>query len=167
MASNRTVIYVDLCLNSVEDFWAQIVVPQVRAFESVASAQTAFPVATSVWHLNEWVWHEDHPGQEASGVDYQGFRSELYEDCPQLGWLRDITDAGKHRGLNRVPEVLEARPRRVGSSSLLLLGVGGSGKLVFTLVLSDGSHEPFDAVLRAAVEHWRKRLANRHLESPY
>ena len=51
MSSNRVVTYIDFGLNSVDEYWGQLVVPNVQAFRSVPSPTSVFNAAHSVWHL--------------------------------------------------------------------------------------------------------------------
>jgi hypothetical protein len=88
----------------------------------------------------------------------------LIAACPELGWLRDIADAGKHRGLGRLPEVKGAEPQMVGS--LLPLGIPAGGFLTFFLRFNDGSIEPMNAVLQTAIEFWLVELKSKNLPSP-
>jgi hypothetical protein len=165
MASNRGVTYIDMGLNSIEAYWGALIVPNVRAFQTEPSPPSLFNAAHSVWHLHDWVWHDRNPGVDSRGSAFEKFRADLLAACPELGWLRDIADAGKHRGLGRLPEVKGAEPRVVGS--LLPLGIPVGGTLKFFLVLNDGSVEPLDAVLRTAIEFWHQDLHTKDLPSPY
>jgi hypothetical protein len=166
MPSNRVVTYIDFGLNSVDEYWSQLVVPSVQAFQSAPSPSSVFNAAGSVWHLHDWVWHDRNPGQNSRGPTFNSYRSKLLTDCPELGWLRDIADAGKHRGLGRLPEVQGAEPHRVGDASYLVLGFPG-GILKFFLVLNDESKQDVDAVLRTAIEFWRIELKVKDLPSPF
>jgi hypothetical protein len=165
MTSNRVVTYIDMRLNSVDEYWSGIVVPSVQGFRSTPSPGTVFNAALSVWHLHDWVWHERNPGQDSHGSAFITYRNDLLAACPELGWLRDIADAGKHRGLGRLPEVQGAQPQVIGS--LLPLGIPAGGILKFFLVLNDGSKQDVDAVLRAAIEYWRADLQGNNLPSPF
>ena len=80
--------------------------------------------------------------------------------------MRDVTDAGKHRGLGRLPEVTEAKPRTVEVASLPLL-LNSAKTVVYTLVLSDGSHEDFGKVLERVVAYWQAEFSEAALHSPY
>lgn len=166
MASNKTVTYVDIDLNSVEDYWETIVVPDVRDFAANAEPRTVLRAASSVWHLHDWVWHHRNVGQDSSGPKFQAYRNELIAACPELGWLRDVTDAGKHRGLGRMPEVTEAKPRRIRVASLPLL-LNTIEVSIYVLVFSDDSHENFAQVLERTVKHWLSELPGMSLSSPY
>jgi hypothetical protein len=167
MSSNRVVTYIDINLNSVEQYWGEIIVPSTQTFQTDPSPRTLFHAAASVWHLHDWVWHDRNPGQNSHGSSFTSYRNDLLAACPELGWLRDIADAGKHRGLGRLPEVQGAEPQRVGGSSFLLLGIPTGDVLKFFLVLNDGSKQPMDEVLRAAIEFWRTDLNAQSLPSPY
>ena len=166
--SNRTVTYVDFELDTPAAYWADLVVPNLREYKAAPSRRLAMQAATYSWHLHEWVWHEQHPGEDTRGGDYITFRNDLVARCPELGWLRDVTDASKHRGLNRQPEVAEAKPQffpAVAGSSGGGLGLGlglglGGGRpptpehWKFVLMMSDGSTRDMDNVLRAAARFW-------------
>jgi hypothetical protein len=164
MASNRGVTYIDINLNTVEEYWDQLIVPSISKFQAEPSTAALFGAALNVWHLHDWVWHDQHPGENSRGVTFDSYRERLLQDCPELGWLRDIADASKHRGLGRLPEVKGAEPQLIGS--LLPLGLPIGEQLVFFLVMNDGSKQPVDEVLRTAIEFWRKHLA-KNLPSPY
>lgn len=167
MASNKVVTYIDLGLNSVATYWGGLVVPNAKQFRSEPSSRSLFNVATSVWHLHDWVWHERNTGQDSHGTAFNSYRANLLLTCPELGWLRDIADAGKHRGLGRLPEVKGAEPMIAGGGNMLLLGVGGGRVLKFFLVFNDGSKQPVDEVLRTAIEFWRGDLTAMNLATPY
>ena len=115
-----------------------------------------------MWHLHDWVWHDRNPGQDSRGTAFNSFRNGLLVACPELGWLRDVADAGKHRGLGRLPDVKGAQPQRVASLPLLLNSV-----LKFYLVLNDGSKQDVDRVLRTAIDFWRTELKAENLPSPF
>ena len=165
MPSNRVVTYVDINLNSVEQYWDGLVVPNVRAFQTMPSPPSLFNAAHSVWHLHDWVWHDRNPGKDGVGEEFRSYRGNLLNACPELGWLRDIADAGKHRGLGRLPEVQGAHPQIVGTPIGLLLALTREVTRFF-LVLNDGSQQDADHVLRSAVEFWRAELNDRNLPSP-
>jgi hypothetical protein len=138
MASNRTVTYVDINLNSIEEYWENLVGPSVQDFRRKPSPRSVFHAAHSVWHLHDWVWHDRNPGQDSHGTIFNSYRAGLLAACTELGWLRDIADAGKHRGLGRLPQVAGAEPHIVTMGGLLL-GLSNFPQLKFFLVLNDGS----------------------------
>ena len=79
-----------------------------------------------------------------------------------------MADAGKHRGLGRLPEVKGAEPHMVRTGSIMLLLGAGSGpaRLAYFLVLNDGSLHNMDAVLRTAVDYWLQDLSDKNLPVP-
>ena len=164
MPSNRVVTYIDMRLNSVEQYWSDMVAPDARKFRSEPSPNTLFHAATAVWHLHDWVWHERNPGVDSRGTAFNTYRADLLAACPELGWLRDIADASKHRGLGRLPEVQGAEPQMVGGQSFLLLGIPTGEVLKFFLVFNDGAKEGADQVLDKAIDYWRADL---NLPSPF
>jgi hypothetical protein len=170
MASNAEVTYVDIALNSVPEYWSQLVAPDVAELLRSPSPRGVFQAALSVWHLHDWVWHDRNPGKNSRGTEFEIFRNGLIASCPQLAWLRDIADASKHRGLGRLPEVKAAEPRHVGGGFLYLTGrvlPPGKGALKFFLVLSGDRVEEMESVLRAAVEFWRSELPAHGLSDPF
>jgi hypothetical protein len=57
---------------------------------------TALEVAQAAWALHERVWHDlhCHPTKKQ-------FRADLFKECPELQWMQDYAEAGKHVGLGR------------------------------------------------------------------
>jgi hypothetical protein len=166
MASNKVVTYVDINLNSVEAYWGELVVPNAKQFQTDPSSRTLFNAATSVWHLHDWVWHDRNPGQDSHGSAFNSYRANLLVACPELGWLRDIADAGKHRGLGRLPEVKGAEPQFVLNTLMVAAGAPSHDQKYF-LILNDGSKVAVDEILREAIEFWLSELKNKALPSPY
>ena len=167
MSSEHGVTYIDFGLNSVAEFWDRLIVPDVRTFIQEPSARAAFEVALSLWHLHDWVWHERHPDEENHGSRFNAYRTWLLIACPELGWLRDVADAGKHRGFGRNRVVDGAGPHSVIGSAGTLIGVSIGGRVGYFLVINDGSHQDLAAVLQVAVEFWRIELADKNLPSPF
>lgn len=153
-----TVRYVEIGLGSVEDYWREIVTPAVRDCRGVASTRSAFQAAHAVWHLHDWVWHERNPNQDASGTAFDACYKAMLTNCPALGWLRDIANAGKHRGLSRgTPRVALAEQQ------WLSRGSDGSGSVqsplpVFNIKLTDGTWKDVNALLQAAIDYWCREL---------
>ena len=166
MASNRVVTYIDINLNSVEAYWRELVVPNAKQFQSEPSPRSLFNVASSVWHLSDWVWHDRNPGQDSRGTAWIAFGNQILAACPQLRWLGDIADEGKHRGLGRLPEVRVAEPQLVLNILVLAAGAPSHDQKYF-LVLNDGSKVAFDDILREAIEFWLTELEGKALPSPY
>lgn len=163
--SNKVVTYIDMNLNSVAEYWAELVVPALNDYRASPSARFAFQASHSVWHLHDWVWHERNPGENSHGSGWKAYRSDLVQRCPELGWLRDVADAGKHRGLGRLPEVVGAKPGLVGAriGNLPLRG----NRKAFFLVLNDGSRVDLHHILRAAVRFWLNELGQPALQDPF
>ena len=153
MPTNQTVTYVDLTFNSAAAYWDGLVLPNVADYRSTGVPRFALQAATYTWHLHDWVWHEQNPGVNSRGPQYTQFQSGLLSACPELGWLRDMTDASKHCGLGRVPEVAEAKARVVHYASLpLVLNNYPVEELI--LIMSDGSEKIFNDVLTTALDYW-------------
>ena len=160
--------YVDIGLGSVADYWREIVTPAVRECRGVPSARSAFQAAQAVWHLHDWAWHDRNPGQNTrKNSAFETYRDGLLADCPELGWLRDIAEAGKHRGLGRGGvDVLKAQRH------LLSRGDDGSGSVqmplpVIIVELDNGAQHDVNRLLEKAINHWLKELATLNLPSPF
>jgi hypothetical protein len=162
-----SVTYIDIGLNSIDEYWNELVVPSVREFNANPSARSAFQASHSLWHLHDWVWHDRNPDQDSSGAEFTAYRDDLIAACPELAWLRDIADAGKHRGLGRSSlEIKGAAPGLMPGHSMMMTGVGGGIRPIFTLTLNDESKQDVGATLKKAVEYWLTELAARNLASP-
>jgi len=167
MSPGQGVTYIDFGLNSVAELWDRLIVPGVRAFVQEPSARSAFEAALSLWHLHDWVWHERHPDEDNHGSRSNAYRTWLLAACPELGWLRDVADADKHRGFGSNHTVGGAEPHSVSGTAQRLMGVSVGGRVAYFLVMNDGSHHDLAAVLQAAVELWRIELADKNLRSPF
>jgi hypothetical protein len=159
---------VDIGLNSVEEYWREIVIPSVKDFSSAASPRSVFQAALALWHLHDWVWHEKNPGQSTRSA-FKAYGDSLVVECPELGWLRDIADAGKHRRLGRqIPKVtVDAVPEQLLSRGSDGSGSQGSPLPVRIVVLEDGSTRDVHLLLKAATEYWRAELKPMNLPSPF
>jgi hypothetical protein len=160
MPSNRVVTYIDIKLNSVEEYWSELVVPNVREFRREPSPPSLFNAALAIWHLHDWVWHDRNPGQDSRGAAFNTYRNDLLTACPELGWLRDIADAGKHRGLGRLPEVKGAEPREIHGVLTPMIPLTQTIKGHF-FVLNDGTIQRVDTVLNAAIQFSQTQLPGR------
>jgi hypothetical protein len=167
MPSEQSVTYIDFGLNSVAAFWDRLIVPGVRTFVQEPSARSAFDASLSLWHLHDWVWRERHPDEGNDGPRLNAYRTWLATACPELGWLRDVADAGKHRGFGRNHIVGGAEPHSVSGPAQTLIGVSVGGRVAYFLVMNDGSHHDLAVVLQVAVEFWRIELADKNLPSPF
>jgi hypothetical protein len=120
----------------------------------------------SLWHLHEWLWHDDHPGEGTYQNNvYTAFMEGIIKECPQLGYLRDATDASKHRGLGRSGVTLRRLPKVTGRGGVGGYGVNspvgqayGSGKPQFKLELDDGTSLWLEEVLDLVGQFWRRIL---------
>ena len=138
--------YVDFGFTSAREYWAEVAEPSYDRFvkeETRANAIAAFQLLAP---LPDWLWHEQHPGEETrNSPDYERFRQQLFANCAELAWLRDVADAGKHRGLGRsnvrVREVARTWP---------------SNARPLTIGLDDGSEHAITDVLLRIVEYFRK-----------
>jgi hypothetical protein len=72
------------------------------------------------------------------------FQQKLFQECPEIGWIRDVADASKHRRLDRsdvqVREVANNWPMNTSPRSIKL---------------EDGTVHELSDVLSRVIEYWR------------
>ncbi|MGC1305121.1 MAG: hypothetical protein WA840_22360 [Caulobacteraceae bacterium] len=143
----KTVRYVDFGFTTVREYWAEVAEPAYQRFLNDETRGNAIAACLALWPLHDWLWHEQNPGEDTRKrkKDYDQFRQQFFNNCPELAWLRDVADAGKHRGLGRsdvqVREVAKTWPRNT---------------LPLKIMLDDGSEHNITDVLRRIVEYFRK-----------
>ena len=164
MATNpKTVQYIDFGYPSAADFWNDVVVPANARYASDPTRRHAIEVSFSAWHVVDWLFHEQRPA-----VALAEFQRKRIGECPELGWIRDVCDAGKHRGLSlRVPAV-----QRVGKGVRPVSFTNNAGEIItfvndasqpvqFTaegpleIELADKSRHAFAVVLGVVMDYWR------------
>jgi hypothetical protein len=160
-----SVNYVDIGLNSVEEYWNHVVIPNFQAFRASPTPNSTYLAALSLWHIQDWVWHDQNPGLHAHGWAFKKFRKELLKACPQLGWLQDIANAGKHHGL-RYPTVVKSAASDFMPKSNMTVGEMSGFMEMVTLKLDDGSKQDVGATLQKAVDFWRDQLKAKNLPVP-
>jgi hypothetical protein len=157
---------VDFGFMCAREFWVEVVLSSYEQFRAEPNRANAITASGHAWHVHEWIWHEQHPGDETrDNDDYKNFRTRLFDDCPELAWIRDVADAGKHRGLGRRAEV-----QRVVSGSRFVSGIGTVALNTVTfndsprvttplaITLTDGSTHGFAEVLsRIIIDYWRAK----------
>ena len=110
----KTVAYFDGGTSNAREFWNLVVLPDVKEFKS-------------------------HPSYIRFGL-----KDELILQCPELGWLRDLADAAKHRGLGRGNVQVErvTNPSGRGGAGSLNVSAGGFGGGLFALGSGLASAQP-------------------------
>lgn len=148
-ASGRTVQYVDFGFSSAREFWDEVVLPAYECFKAEPSRGRAIIASFPAWHIQDWIWHDQHPGEDTrNSKDYQPFQEQLFLDCPDLQWIRDVADAGKHRGLGRQKPKVEVREVK---------GMWPRNTTPLTMTLDDGTQHDFADVLERVIEFWRAK----------
>ena len=125
---------------TASDFWAGMVEPDYREFESnQADLRAAFHAAISLFHMHDWVWRTHSVGVSAAFAfrnkvgatvqvnDAQSFANALEQKCDDFGRIRGIANAAKHLelrsdGIRPVPNA----PRHAADTTIQITG-GGSG----------------------------------------
>jgi hypothetical protein len=136
--------------------------PAYERFQTQANAANAINASIYAWQVHDWIWHEEHAGEDTqNNLDYTNFRKDRFRDCPDLALIRDVADAGKHRGLGRS----DAEVRRVAGQTHIFRRITGPDRrlrrTVWTtpllITLTDGSTQGFADVLARVIAYWRDR----------
>jgi hypothetical protein len=143
--TGRAVQYVDFGFTSAREFWDEVVLPAYECFKAEPTRGKAIMACFPAWHIQGWIWHQQHPGEDTrNNSDYQQFQQRLFANCPELQWIRDVADAGKHRGLGR--QTVEVREVK---------GTWPLNATPLTMTLDDGTRHDFADVLERVIEFWR------------
>jgi hypothetical protein len=162
MIASKTVLYIDFGYTSARQYWVENVMPAYDKFQAQPNGATAIDASIPAWHVHDWIWHEQHPGEDTQhNPGYKKFQKDLINDCSELAWIRDVADAGKHRGLGRK----NAEVRRVATQTRMIRRTGGPNQVVrriiwvtpLTVTLSDGSTLGFADVLSRVIDYRRTK----------
>ena len=138
-AGPEDVVEVDLGIRSAAGFWELVVLPNYEAFKADPNPASAVNSAWAAWQLHDWIWHEQDPKEGK-----RAFQGSLFTACPEIGWIRDVADASKHRRLNRrnvqVREIANNWPMNASPRSI---------------ILRDGTEHDLADVLALVIEYWR------------
>ena len=141
-------------------FWHEVCHPSQRAFFEPPSRLTAIQAAWPTRHVHDWLWRERHRDKvvdpEIQKKRIAKFQKKLIAKCPQLAWLRDVTDASKHCGLHR-----KVKLDKVSGTGLRTTGEISDpfGTSTHThsdplLLEVDGVTHNFADVLEVAIQYW-------------
>ena len=165
---NYTLVHIGI--GSSYDFFFEVAWPNYLAVERNPSPISALNAAWPFWHLHEWYFWEHHPS--ASNADLRRYVDQvLFQDCPELGWLRDIAEAGKHFKLNRSTPPVKVRAISVreefsGTLGDAPLGAvplgGGNGPELFVDV--GGTTHKLQRAMGAAFRYWLGKVLAHHVE---
>lgn len=163
MTDDVTVDCVDLGFTSARQFWIEVALPAYERFTTAPSGRTAIEAATHAWHIHEWLWHEmSGPKTNSELVNYC---KKIIGECPELAWVRDIAEAGKHRRLKR-PSVTVTRaaqmpnPVTFNGEPLTFNGEPITLGTALKIKLKDMSVHDVGAVLAKAVMFWEGKFAS-------
>jgi hypothetical protein len=140
---------VDIGIASPYDFFFEVVWPNYQELARNPSPASAVNAAWPFWHLHEWYFWEQNPS--AGEKDRRRYvDQELLQRCPELAWLRDIAEAGKHFRLGRTKPPVRVRSistreefsAAFGGASLGSVPYGaGSGRELFFVEVGGATHK--------------------------
>ena len=163
MTGDATINYVDLGFTSARQFWIEVALPAYERFMMAPSGRTAIEAATHAWHIHEWLWHE-LPGPKTNS-ELVGYCNRITSECPELAWVRDIAEAGKHRRLKR-PSVAVTRaaqmpnPVTFNGEPLTFNGEPITLGTILKIELKDMSVHDVEDVLAKTVMFWEGKFAS-------
>ena len=155
--------FIDFGYSTAREFWNDVTCPAFARFAATPTKQHAIESALSAWHVVDWLWHD---GQAER--DKAGFQQRLIAACPELAWVRDVAEGGKHRGLHRTNVDVKSVERGVenvmwkNDAGEDITWVSASGQPMqwttlgpLAIVLNDGTTRPLSDVLRVVIDYWR------------
>jgi hypothetical protein len=151
----RSGTYIDAGYASAQEFWDEILLASAGRFRTDPTRAHAMAVAIYAAQFLDWVFHERYPGQDTrDNQTYAAFKAKHYDACPELGWLQDLADVAKHRGLGRAGVRLKQLADTHGARTEI-------SEKPLELELADGSRHRMDAVVANAIAYWRATFSRK------
>jgi hypothetical protein len=151
-----------LGIQSAAHYWQDIVHPNILEYDRYKSPRVAFNLATSLWHLQEWVVVQLNPHLNSNQfkVAKTKFRYQLIEECPALGILHDITTANKHAIVSKPLGVVVSTSVETTEVHLSFLGTQPVTEhgAAFSVTLADGTVKNLDQIFIEAISYWDRNL---------
>lgn len=145
-------------IQTAQDFVNDLVLPDLEAFRQRSlDPGAAIRVAVSFAHLVEWVFQDQNSldltrigiANPASAV---ALRDEIENRCPELRWLRDVSNGSKHCVITKYkPEVMGSAVAEWGQ---LNWGEFPADRPVFAISLKQGEYKNYENVVEAAASFW-------------
>jgi hypothetical protein len=156
----KEVKYVQFGITSAKQFWTENVMPAYEKFKAQPNSANAITASIYAWQILDWIWHDQPRVKDTRhDPDYGKFRNKCLGHLPELAWIRDVANAGKHRGLGDDIEI-----RRMKSQAYFIYYPGRAGRPVgsrmwrkpLTITLNDDSEHDFAESLAHVIEYWQK-----------
>ena len=160
----RVFKYPEIGLDSARMHLHDVLSPAYRQFTERGTRANLLKVAEAAWAIHERLWHDN-----GRVPPLEQFRADLFKDCRELRWMRDIAETGKHTGLDRgdieVARITgEENPGGTLEVSGGILEVNGqyittprrTTKPTCTLMIEtvDGRSYPAPETLKTVVDFW-------------
>ena len=101
---------------SASDYFGVHVVLAYSRFQKISNLENAISLTHELWATAGWLWSDRHPGDDRRDrqSDAKAFDEDLFRRCPDLRFIRDLTEAAKHGG-------------ELSRASVVVKGVSGCG----------------------------------------
>ncbi|NDE62333.1 MAG: hypothetical protein EB038_09115 [Cyclobacteriaceae bacterium] len=157
-----------LGIQSASHYWQDVVHPNILEYEKYKSPRVAFNLATSLWHLQEWVVVELNQNSDDKQLKAAKtkFKATLIAECPVLGILHDLTTANKHAIVSTPLGGVVSTSALTKTVHLSFLGsqpVTEHGS-EFSIKLADGTFKNLDQIFIEVINYWDANL-NRWLNT--
>jgi hypothetical protein len=156
--------YIDVSYASAQEFWDEIVLASAGRLKSDPTRAHAMACAIYLTHFLDWVFHEKHPRDDTAGnTVYVAFKQRHQAACPELGWLAELSDVAKHRGVGRQVRLKKLKGSSVWRKGTITDELGTHphlSKNPLILELVNGTQHHFDEVVEKAINYWKAHIGS-------
>ena len=150
-------------IQTAQDFVDNVVRPDLDSFRrQPLDPGAAIRVAVSLAHLVEWVF-EGRSSLDLSRIgaatttSAESLRSQIENMCPELRWMRDVSNGSKHSTITKYkPEVTGSAVAEWGQLSW---GDFPADRPVLAIRLEQGEYKNYEDVVETAASFWRQLFA--------
>lgn len=151
-----------LGIQNAHHYWQEVVQPNAIEYRRTRSARSAFNLATSLWHLQEWVVVQMNPDASKKALESEKSKlmQALLQQCPELGVLHDIATASKHAMVSSPKGDVAASSAEITAVHLSFAGSQPvtEHEAEMLIELKDGSVKKLEQVLGTAFNYWNHYL---------
>lgn len=129
-------------ISTADEYWQGMVEPDfIDYMNDVGDLRRAFHVASSLFHMTDWIWiehqayvvqnftYENGAGVRKPVKDEKEFANSLAELSDDYSLIRAVANAGKHMKQRKPPSVQQGPQYAANVASQMVVGTVGSGAL--------------------------------------